>query len=440
MTIMEKPFARNPQYWQKFGWGIIMALLGALGTLAFAILMTLGLGLVWSWLDPSDVQAFSGNWKIVAIMTAAGLIVGLIHHFTHAEEANVFRAVIEGRLEPKGLPASLLVSLISLVGGFSLGPEVPSGMFAGGLATWISEKRKMSEELKDSNVKSGVVSAYGGLFTSPISFVLMLLELPHKQSPVYFGVLAIASVASVIGFSIFYALAGNEYANLLRILDLPTYTLEVWMLGAAVLFSVLGVALAMVYAFMLGSLKRLTAPLAKQPILRSTLGGFLLGLLAMALPLTLFLGGNGMLFVTEHGAQMGLVLVIVMVFAKMLATSGALSTGFIGGPIFPLLFTGATVGTAVNLIFPGIPLALAVGCSMAALTGALLPAPFMISLVVLLVTGINSLEAVPVLLAGVLSHSIVAGFGLIKPPPAKKPAPTATAVGPESGQTPNKEA
>ena len=435
---MEKSFARNPQYWQKFGWGIIMALLGALGTLAFAILMTLGLGLVWSWLDPNDVQAFSGNWQIVAIMTAAGLIVGLIHHFTHAEEANVFRAVIEGRLEPKGIPAALLVSLVSLAGGFSLGPEVPSGMLAGGLATWISEKRKMSEEFRDSNVKSGVVSAYGGLFTSPISFVLMLLELPHKQSPAYFGVLAIASVASVIGFSIFYALAGNEYASLLRILDMPTYTLEDWMLGAAVLFSGLGVALALVYAGMLGSLKRLAAPLAKQPILRSTLGGFLLGLLAMALPLTLFLGGNGMLFVTEHGAQMGLVLVIVMVFAKMLATSGALSTGFIGGPIFPLLFTGATVGTAVNLIFPGIPLALAVGCSMAALTGALLPAPFMITLVVLLVTGINSLEAVPVLVAGVLSHAIVVGFDLIKPPPAKKPAPTAAAVGPESGLTPDR--
>ena len=198
---MQELFARNPQYWRQLGWGAIMALLGVLGTLAFAILMTLGLGLMWSWLDPNDVQAFSGNWKIVAILTGAGLIVGLIHHFTNAEEANVFLSVIKGRLEPKGVPAVLLVSLISLAGGFSLGPEVPSGMLAGGLATWISEKRKMSAEFRDSNVKSGIVSAYSGLFTSPISFVLMLLELPHKQSPLYFGVLAIAAVASIIGFS-----------------------------------------------------------------------------------------------------------------------------------------------------------------------------------------------------------------------------------------------
>ena len=418
---MNEPYAKNPEYWRQMGWGLVMALLSTLGTLLFVILMSVGLNLLWfSWFDQEDVVPFSGSWKIVVIMTIAGLVVGLIHHFTRAKEANVFLAVSKGRLDPKGVPAALLVSLTSLVGGFSLGPEVPSGMLAGGLATWISEKRKMSDESMASNVRSGVVADYGGLFTSPISFVLMLLELPHKQTPIYFGVLAIASVASVLGFSIFYLLSGNEYASLLRILHLPTYTLEVWVLGAAILFSVLGIALAMVYVIMLGFLKRLSSPLAGRPILRGTLGGLLLGLLAMALPITLFLGGDSMAFVTEHGTEIGLLLVVIIVFAKMLATSGALAMGFIGGPIFPLLFTGAAAGTAVNLIFPGVPLALAVGCSMAALTGALLPAPFMISLVVLLVTGINAFEAIPVLLAGVLSHAAVVGFGLIKPPPAEK--------------------
>jgi H+/Cl- antiporter ClcA len=426
--MVNEPFARNPEYWRQMGWGLVMALLSTLGTLLFVIAMSLGLNLLWfSWLDRGDVAPFSGTWKIVAIMTVAGLIVGLIHHFTHAEEANVFLAVSKGRLEPKGVPAALLVSLTSLVGGFSLGPEVPSGMLAGGLATWISEKRKMSDESTASNVRSGVVAAYGGLFTSPISFVLMLLELPHKQAPVYFGTLAIASAAAALGFSIFYALSGNDFAELLRILDLPTFTLEVWMIGAAVLFSALGVALAMVYVVMLGSLKRLAVPLARQPILRGVLGGFLLGLLAMALPITLFLGGDSMAFVTEHGTEIGLALVVIIVFAKMLATSGALAMGFIGGPIFPLLFTGAAAGTAINLIFPGVPLGLAVGCTMAAFTGALLPAPFMISLVVLLVTGINAFEAIPVLLAGVLSHAAVVGFGLIKPP-IKKPAAQAAAT------------
>jgi H+/Cl- antiporter ClcA len=114
-----------------------------------------------------------------------------------------------------------------------------------------------------------------------------------------------------------------------------------------------------------------------------------------ALPLTMFLGSSGLVVVTEHGQTLGLALIILLVFGKILATAGAISTGFIGGPIFPLLFVGGAAGTAVNLIFPSIPLALAVGCTMAALTAAALPAPFMITIVVLLVTGLPATEGIP---------------------------------------------
>ena len=89
-------------------------------------------------------------------------------------------------------------------------------MLAGGLATWLSERRKLSDELRNTNVLSGVVSAYGGLFTSPFAFVLMRLELAHRQTPAYFGTIVIATVAATIGFSLFYAAAGQEFAELLN--------------------------------------------------------------------------------------------------------------------------------------------------------------------------------------------------------------------------------
>jgi H+/Cl- antiporter ClcA len=417
---MSKPFLKDPIFWQKLGWGVLVALLAGLGTLIFVVLMNLGLGLVWDWLDLSDMETFSGEWRIVAIMTAAGLIVGLIHHFTKAEEVNVFQAVQKGHLDPKPVPASLLVSLVSLIGGFSVGPEVPSGMLAGGLGTWLSERRKMSDEFRESNVLAGVVSAYGGLFTTPFAFVLMRLELGHLQTPAYFAIITIATVAATIGFSFFYAVAGEEFAALLRLLDLPSYTLELWHLLVALVLSVAGAGLALVYGLTLGTVKRLVAPLDKRPILRNTGAGFLLGLLGMALPLTMFLGSEGLEIVTDNAAEMGAVLIVVLVFAKILATAGAISTGFIGGPIFPLFFVGGAAGTAINLIFPTIPLGLAVGCTMAALTAAALPAPFMIAIVVLLVTGIPATEAIPVILAAVVAHAITFGLGILPRPPAVK--------------------
>jgi H+/Cl- antiporter ClcA len=267
--------------------------------------------------------------------------------------------------------------------------------------------------MRRSNVLSGVMGAYGGLFTSLFAALLMPLELAHQQTPGYYGTLTIAAIVGVLGFSLFFAVGGEAFASVLRILDLPAYSLRLWHLILAVALGVLGAVLELIFGLLLRSLKWLTTPLNSRPIIRGTAGGFLLGLLGMALPLTLFLGTAGLETVTEQGAQLGLALVIVMVFAKMLATAGAFSTGSIGGPIFPLLFVGGTVGTAINLIFPDIPLALAVACMMAAVPGALLPIPLALAVIVLLITGISTTEAIPVFISVLVAYFVTHGFGLL---------------------------
>jgi len=127
----------------------------------------------------------------------------------------------------------------------------------------------------------------------------------------------------------------------------------------------------------------------------------------------MFLGTDGLVIVTEQAVGMGTILLLVLVFAKMLATAGALSAGFIGGPIFPLFFVGGAAGTALHLLFPAVPLALSVSCLMTAVPAALLPIPFTLALVVLLVTGIPATEAIPVFLAGLVANFVTHGFGLL---------------------------
>jgi H+/Cl- antiporter ClcA len=296
-----------------------------------------------------------------------------------------------------------------LIGGFSLGPEVPTGMLGGAVSTWLSERRQLSKESEKINVLSGVMGAYGGLFTSPFGVILMPLEMGHIQSPAYYGTLIIAALAAVTGFVFFFITGGDQFADLLRILDLPAYDLKVWHLGMAVILGVVGTVLAVIFALLLRLFKRLMAPLERQPELRSTLAGLLLGLLGMALPLTLFLGTNGLETVTSKGAQLGVTLLIVVLLAKIVALAGALAGGFIGGPIFPLLFVGGTAGVVINLIFPAIPLALCVGCMMVAVPGAILPIPISLSVIVLLITGIPVTEVVPIPIAALVAYLIVNG-------------------------------
>jgi H+/Cl- antiporter ClcA len=412
MTIMwTNAFARSRSFWVQMAWGVLVSLTAALGALLYVAVMNIGITLLWP--KAPGPELFSGPVRILVIMTLAGLVVGLIHHFLEAREVDVFEAVAKGGLEPRPVPGAILVSLATLIGGFSLGPEVPTGMLAGGLATWVSKKKKLAAEAQTTNVVSGVMGAYGGLFTSPFAVLLMPIELAHPQTPAFYGTVTIAAISGVIGFGIFYAAGGEAFSEVIRILDLPAYSVRLWHLPLAIVLGVLGAVLALIFGFCMRTFGKLAAPLNRRPILRGAIGGFLLGLLGMALPLTLFLGTAGLELVTKKGVEMGLVMVILYVFAKILATSGALSTGFIGGPIFPLLFVGGTAGTALNIIFPDIPLALAVGCMMAAVPGALLPVPLSLAVIVLLITGIPATEAIPVFLAVIVAYGITHGLGLV---------------------------
>jgi H+/Cl- antiporter ClcA len=391
-------------YLEQLAWGVLLGLVGAAGALVFVAVTDRATRLLYP--DQSAYQPFSGSWHIVVIMTAAGLIVGLIHHFLRAKEEDVFDAVPEGQLDPRPVPGGLLVAAVSLIGGFALGPEVPVGMLGAGLATWISERRKVPEDAQRVNVLASVTGTYGGLFTAPMAGVLMGLELTHQQMRAYFRTLLIASLSAVVGFALFYGVQGDKFSPLLRFLNFPPYTLELWHLAVGIVLGVVGAALALVFGLVLRVSKRLLAPLDDKPIVRCTLMGLLLGLLAMALPLTLFLGTDGLVVVTRQAAQLGVALLIVVVFAKMIALAGALASGFIGGPIFPWLFIGAAAGAAVHLMFPQVPLAVAVTCLMTAVPAALTPVPLSIGMIVFLIAGLAVTEALPMFLAGLVAFVV----------------------------------
>ena len=123
---------------------MLIGFLAALGVLFYTYVMNLGLKFLWS--HHPGVEPFSGSWRVVVIMTIVGFLVGLLHRFTKAKGVGVGEIIKDGRVDNRFVPGALLISPVSLIGGFSLGPVLPTGMLAGGLATWVSDKRKLSEE------------------------------------------------------------------------------------------------------------------------------------------------------------------------------------------------------------------------------------------------------------------------------------------------------
>jgi H+/Cl- antiporter ClcA len=282
----------------------------------------------------------------------------------------------------------------------------------------------MDAETTRTNVISGVSAVYAGLFSSPFAMLMIILESAHIQSAAYYGTLLITGLAATAGFVLFFGLAGDTFSSLLGLVKPPAYDLKIWHLGMGIGLGFIAVPVGLLFAWLTKQFDRLVAPLNRQPVLRGTLGGLLLGLLGMALPITLFVGTAGLSTTTHQAAEIGVGLLVLFALAKVVALSGALSFGFIGGPIFPLLFTGATLGAAINLLFPQIPMGLAVGCMLVAVPATVVPIPLALAIIGMLVLGLSPMNALPVVLASLIAFSVTHGLGLLgggKPAPAKAP-------------------
>jgi H+/Cl- antiporter ClcA len=389
------------------------ALLGVV--LAFAGLAFLGLvkGGTKLWFTlPKDPGWLDGSLWWVAVTAGAGVLVGVLRRALRvpAKLPGTFKEIKEQRVEPATAPAAVVVSLVSLAGGASLGPEDALGKMGGGLGTWVSERQKLSGDVRATNTLSGMSAAYGGLLASPVLAAILVLEVARQKAQRFADTLVASLLSSSVAFAIYFAIAGSTFVGIFAV---PSYKYKDWQLLAAIPLGLAAGVLALIFVIAVGAMTKLTAPLAKRTILRATIGGALFGLVGVALPLTLFTGTDQLPTVIHDGATLGAGLLIAVVFAKMLTFALCEATGFIGGPVLVSLFIGGTAGTTAHVLIPGLPEGLAFTTMFAALPGALVAAPFSLIVLTALTTQIGALETAPVAIAVLTAYLAVSGSGAL---------------------------
>ena len=82
-------------------------------------------------------------------------------------------------------------------------------------------------------------------------------------------------------------------------------------------------------------------------------------------PIDSVLWSDQLLQIIHNPASFGIGLLLIMVVVKALLTSTSFATGLEGGPIFPLLFMGGTLGLAISKGLTFIPEGVAVTVGMA---------------------------------------------------------------------------
>jgi len=403
------PLNRSPGFWPIVGYAALSGVVLAFAALAFLGLLKVG----GKWFTlPRNPDWFSGSLWWVAVTAAAGVLVGVLRRVLNVplKEAGTIKELREERVDPSTVLRAVAVSLVSLVGGASLGPEAALGKMGGGFGGWVSARRKLDERATATNTLSGMAAAYGGMLSSPILSTALVTEISRPKRARLGDVLVAAFLASTVAFAIYYSIAGSTF---LGIYHVPSFKYEDWQLAAAIPLGLGAGVLALITIVAVGLLKKLTAPLEERTILRPTLGGIAFGLVGVALPLTMFTGTSQLTTVIDDGAALGAGLLIAVLFGKILVFALCEATGFIGGPILVMLFIGGTAGTATHLLIPGLPLGLAFASMFASILGALVGAPFSLILLVALTTQIGALQLAPVSVAVLTAYLVISGSGLL---------------------------
>ena len=392
------------------GYAVVFGVVLAFAALAFLGLVEAGTDL-WFTL-PKDPGWLDGSLWWVAVTAGAGVLVGVLRRLFRlpVKIPGTVQELKDERVEPSTVLQAVAVSVVSLAGGASLGPEGGLGLLGGGLGTWISERRKLSEDMRATNTLTGMSAAYGGLLSSPILATILVLEIARPRAARFMVTLVGGLVAASVAFAVYFPIAGLTFVG---IYELPSFEYEDWQLLAAIPLGLAAGALALITAVAIAVVTRLAARLGNRTILRSTIGGVAFGLVGVALPLTLFTGTDQLTTVIHDGAALGAGLLIAVVFAKILVFAVCEATGFIGGPFLVMLFIGGTAGIAAHVLIPGLPEGLAFTAMFAALPGSLVAAPFSLILLGVITTQIGALQVAPVTIAVITAYLAVSGSGLL---------------------------
>jgi H+/Cl- antiporter ClcA len=360
---------------------VMVVLLGTISaaiTFAFITVIHLGIELVWA--ETKRSTNLDPRLFVLLVCTLGGLLVGLLVRL-FGDHSGIFADVMlefgrTGRFEYRTAPGMVVTALVSLIAGASLGPEAPLADACGGAGTWVSDRLKLNDQETRAMGYSGVSGMLAALITAPLGGAVLGLESAKggtgETRKEYFWVLFPSLLASAAATVVFVLLSGVFFQTLYQF---PDYIPQMDDLFFAVPLGILGGVIGMVFMISLRRLQQYFQPMKDRLILRGLIGGLGMGLIGALLPLTLFSGEEQIVDLMARAAELGVVMLVILSVAKLLATSLLLATGWKGGYIFPLMFASVAMGLAVDLVFPNIPVAVTVAATMAGALVAALRAP-----------------------------------------------------------------
>jgi H+/Cl- antiporter ClcA len=353
------------------------------------------------WLDNDFV--LSNRWTIPAGVVLFALLVGLCQKYLHAPNV-VHGSTLESMREGKAgsdfrtFPGAFLSSICSLLSGASIGPEGTIATMVGQIAIWVRTKVRIVRDSHDAHLgfdMAALASAFNGIVGNPAFTGVLATEFQIGEKNV-FRFLIWNLVAGLVGYFFYIALGFTSFASLIPFPPLEELTLV--MVACAIVLGLLGSFLAIFVGIcMKGAGELMERSFGDRIVIRTVTAGIVVAVVCYFLPELLFSGETQIHAIMENPAALGIGMLLVLGILKLVLLAISFKGGFLGGPVFPILFASTMVGLALSLAFPGTPVAIFVLCVEAAtiafalgapLTAILLvvvlssPSPYLVALVV----------------------------------------------------------
>ncbi|MDN4475886.1 chloride channel protein [Demequina sp. SYSU T00192] len=407
---------------------LVVGVLGGFGAIAFRWLVETA---TWVFSGHADYAGTSGHpahpwlpWLggffVVLAPAVGGLLYGpLVQRF--AKEARghgvpeVMYAIHRrgGRIPVKVAFVKALASAVTIGSGGSVGREGPIVQIGSALGSSLARAARLDENGVRMLVACGAAGGIAATFNAPIAGVFFAFEL-------LLGTLAARSIGAIVISAVTASVIGRVFLGDEPFLVLPEF--HVAHLAEYGLYVVLGVLAALVgvtFTTVLYKIEDAWDAVWRGPEwARPAVGGLGLGLLLLAVPQMYGVG-----YPVLEGAVMGRYAVwflLVLLVAKIVATSFTIGMGGSGGVFAPSLFLGAMLGAAfgqgADALLPGLDLdpgayavvgmaAVFAGASRAPITAVLIL--FELSGEYTIILPLMLAVAVSTLLSGRLSHDSI---------------------------------
>ena len=353
-----------------------------------------------------SVYLFNINFWPLILLGVAGVFIGLaIKFFGQHGGLGVAQSQYAktGGVNYRNLPSILLQGFIALWSGAAIGPEGTLTFLAGGLGTFVSERLKLQKDDIQVLTYSAIAGAFGGFFGSPVVGAVGAVEYMFIKELNLYRHLIPGLIAGAVGYGVYFAILQTSYLGVYSFPDFAS--LRIVDLAWALLVGVIAGAIGILHKLVFGLMHRVFGRFNKRPVICAIIGGLVIGLIGSFLPLTLYSGQNQLLQIIHNPAAYGVGILLLMMLVKMLLTGTSFATGFVGGPIFPLLFIGGILGQVLSEILTFIPQGVVVLAGMAGAACAFLPMP--LTMVLLLGLFGGQTDLIPVIVIGAVAGFIV---------------------------------